>query len=265
MEEDRFPVLKAKDLDDSIMDDEDLMDDDPHRFRRARAGDHMMCPFQCDECHFINIYGMSSRADDPKDKLCLLGIRRAILDSFWARETATVDANRREARRFLFDASLMGIVHPYPKRGPFPVEDEWGVGPAAVLLMRSLEKGKNAEFVQYETIRKVRSHFSNFVHTIPGGIGDMFITSDNVVNGITHSATNTPWFKRFMKGCQSRMGDVCCPDRPLTMREALLCQSMLEEDWKTFEKDPIGRLKTALTGTLVTAGLGGGLRGEEII
>jgi hypothetical protein len=93
----------------------------------------------------------------------------------------------------------------------------------------------------------------------------MFITSDNVVNGITHSATNTPWFKRFMKGCHSRMGDVWCPDRPLTIREVLLCQSMLEEDWKTFEKDPIGRLKTALTGTLVTAGLGGGMRGEEII
>jgi hypothetical protein len=265
-EEDRFPVLRAKDLDDSIMEDVDLLDDDPHRFRRARAGDHMMCPFQCDECHFMNIHGTNSRADDPKDKLCLLGIRRAILDSFWARETATVDVNRREARIYTFDASLMGIVHPYPKRGPFPVDDEWGMGPATVLLLRSLAKGKNAEFVQYETIFKARSHFSNFVHTIPGGIGDMFITSDNMMNGITHSATNTPWFKRFMKGCHSRMGDVWCPDRPLTMWEALLCQSMLEEDWKTFEKDPTGRLKTALTaGVLVTSGLGGGMRGEEMV
>jgi hypothetical protein len=160
----------------------------------------------------------------------------------------------------------MGIVKPYPTRGPFPVEDDWGMGLAAVLLMRSLDKGKNSEFVQYETIRKVRSHFSNFIHTIPGGIGDMFITSDNVVNGISRSATNTPWFKRFVKGCHSRMGDGWCPDRPLTMREGLMCQGLLEDDWKTFEHDPIGRLKTAITGMLIGGvGLGGAMRGEEMV
>jgi hypothetical protein len=259
-------VLRAKDLDDSILDLDDLDDDDPDRFRVARDGDHLMCPFQCDECHFWNVHKVqSNEAGDPKDRLFLLAVRRAILDSFWARESATVEANAREARRYVFEASLMGIVRPYPVRGPFPMKDEWGMGPAAVLLMRSLDKGKNAEFVQYETIRKVRSHFSNFVHTIPGGIGDMFISSDNVVNGISKSATNTPWFKRFMKGCHSRMGDVWCPDRPLTMREGLVCQSMLEEDWKTFEKDQTGRLKTAITGMMITVGLGGGMRGEEMV
>jgi hypothetical protein len=56
-----------------------------------------------------------------------------------------------------------------------------------------------------------------------------------------------------------------CPDRPLTMGEALLCQEMLEDDWRTFEKDPVERLKTALTGLMITAGLGGGMRGEEIV
>jgi hypothetical protein len=94
-----------------------------------------------------NVHGMGSNAEDPKDRLCLLEFRRAILDSFWARETAMVDANRREAKRYLFDASLMGIVRPYPKWRLFIMEDEWGIGPATVLLMRSLEKGKNAEFV----------------------------------------------------------------------------------------------------------------------
>jgi hypothetical protein len=145
------------------------------------------------------------------------------------------------------------------------MKDEWGMMTAMILLLRSREKGKNAEFVQYETIRKVRSYYSNFIHTTPGGVGDMFITSDNMVSGISRSGTNTLWFRRFMKGCNSRMGDVWCPDRPLTMHEALLCQEMLEEDWKTFENDSVGRLKTALTGLMITAGLDGGMRGEEII
>jgi hypothetical protein len=61
------------------------------------------------------------------------------------------------------------------------------------------------------------------------------------------------------------MGDVWCPDRPLTMWEALACQRMLEDDWKVFENDPAGRLKTAVTGGMIVGGLVGGLRGEEII
>jgi hypothetical protein len=49
------------------------------------------------------------------------------------------------------------------------------------------------------------------------------------------------------------------------MREALLCQSLLEDDWKTFERDWAGRLKTAIPGMMVTIGLGGGMRGGEIV
>ena len=59
------------------------------------------------------------------------------------------------------------------------------------------------------------------------------------------------------------MGDVWCPDHPLTIHKALVCQKFLEDDWRIFEKDPTGRLKRALTGVLITSGLGGALRGEE--
>lgn len=92
----------------------------------------------------------------------------------------------------------------------------------------------------------------------------MFIASESNVLGMTRSPTNSLWFKRFMLGCHRRMGDVWCPDRPLTMREALAIQENLEKDWTTFEKDPEGRLKTAIAGVMITAGLGGGMRGEEL-
>ena len=45
-----FPVLEAKDLDDSML-ATDLAADDPERFKLARDGDHLMCPFKCDDCH----------------------------------------------------------------------------------------------------------------------------------------------------------------------------------------------------------------------
>ena len=142
--------------------------------------------------------------------------------------------------------------------------DDWGMGAATVMLLRSLNRGKNLFNVQFETIRKVRAHFSNFIHTTPGGMGDMFISGEGSVSGVTRSPTNTMWFKRFMQGCHRRMGDVWCPDRPIRMAEALACQKLLEQDWMTFERDAEARLRTALTGVLITSGLGGGLRGEEI-
>jgi hypothetical protein len=263
---DKFPVLKSKDLDDSILETEDLLDEVPDRFKIAREGDHLICPFQCDTCHFVNIHGTSPDPGRPQDRLRLLAIRRTILDSLWARETATVNATRREGARYMNEAMALGILRPYPMRGPFPLGDHWGVATACILVMRSLDKGRNAEFVQYETIRKVRSHFSNFIHTTPGGMGNMFMTSDNnIVNGIINSPTNTLWFKRFMKGCHNIMGDVWCPDRPLTMREALACQRILEDDWQVFENDPVRRLKTVVAGVTIVGGLGGGLRGQEII
>lgn len=246
------------------MEVKDLVDDDPDRFKTGRDGDHLMCPFQCELCHFVNINGALPSLAAKKDSLQLLGIRRAVLDACWARERSTVDSNRREGERYAAQAELMGMVRPYPPRGPFPIADDWGIGAAVILLLRSLAPGKNATNVQFETIRKTRSHVSNFIHTIPSGMGDMFITGEGAVSGVTNSPTNSLWFKRFMQGCHRRMGDVWCPDRPLTMGEALACQELLDDDWKTFAKDPVGRLKTALTGVLITAGLGGGMRGEEI-
>jgi hypothetical protein len=52
---DDFPVLQAVDLDESFMGAESLEEDDPNRFKCAWEGDHLMCPFQCDSCHFFNI------------------------------------------------------------------------------------------------------------------------------------------------------------------------------------------------------------------
>jgi hypothetical protein len=45
-ENDAFPVLEADDLDDSMLTAVDLALDNPERFKLARDGNHLMCPFQ---------------------------------------------------------------------------------------------------------------------------------------------------------------------------------------------------------------------------
>lgn len=86
--------------------------------------------------------------------------------------------NRREGQSHLSNWEAFGIDEPYPLRGPFPVFNQCGMMTACSLLLRSLDTGKNAEKIQYETMRKLRSHMSNFVHPTPGGLGATVVVDD---------------------------------------------------------------------------------------
>jgi hypothetical protein len=152
------------------------------------------------------------------DLLTMLCIRRAILDSLWARERSTVNSNRLEGVRYLGICRALGLEKDaYPPWGTFPVEDEWGMRVACAILIRSLDRGCNADTIQYETMRKLRSHLANFLHTCPGGIGSRFMGEEGVAGAVSNSPTNTEWFCRFMKGCHHPMGDAWMPDRPVTI------------------------------------------------
>ena len=64
---------------------------DELRYMVARDGDSMVCPFQCELCHFRNIQHRDPLPDEPRDDVLLATMRRANLDAFWARESGTVD------------------------------------------------------------------------------------------------------------------------------------------------------------------------------
>jgi len=262
---DKFPVLKASDLDDSMVDPDDFAEEeDESRFMEARDGDHLMTPFQCDDCHFCNARKRLP-INTEQDKLFQLCIRRALLDSLWSRERSTVSKNRNELRLYLEIAATLGNDSPLPPRGPFPVQDLDGIEVACNMLVRSLRPGQNAANVQYETIRKGRSAISNYVHASAGGTGDVAISmGDRGGSFVTASPTNSPWFRRFLVGCHRRMGDTWIPDRALTIDEVLAAQAVCEDDWQSHCAQPDFLLDIALTGVLITTVFGAGLRGEEV-
>lgn len=265
-ERDKFPVLSAKDIDDSLVDDSDMVDEDPMRFKEGRDGDHLLCTFQCDWCHFQNLKRRDVLEANRFDELTMLCIRRGILDSFWGRERSTVYSNWREGVRYLGYCKSMGIEEEaYPRRGPFPVRDTAGMKIACAILLRSMEPGRNSSTVQYETMRKLRSHLSNFAHTCPGGVGASFMSEEGGAGMISNSPTNAEWFRRFMKGCHRRMGDVWMPDRPITIHELKAVLEFMEADWVTFEGDVQGQYNTAMTACMFVAGFFAALRGEELV
>jgi hypothetical protein len=68
-----FPIKRAMDPDgEGIVDEKDV-----GRFLKARAGDHFMCQFQCDLCHFRNIQRRNPVVGNIKDSLSLRCIWRA--------------------------------------------------------------------------------------------------------------------------------------------------------------------------------------------
>jgi hypothetical protein len=219
---DDFPVFNQETEAEDLVSDDKMEDEDPKRFKEARDGDHLMTPFQCDLCHFENCKRRRPIPDNTQDEVALLGIRRANLDALWSRERSTVRSNRLQGKHWISASESAGWSDlALPKRGPFPVEDTFGMQAAVNMLLRSRDVGINSKNIQYETMRKLRSFLSNFVHTTYGGHGDTFMSEDGGGGTISMLPTNSPWFKRFMRGVHKRMGDVWIPDRALMKRELM--------------------------------------------
>ncbi|KAL7556103.1 hypothetical protein ACA910_008072 [Epithemia clementina (nom. ined.)] len=166
-------------------------------YQCARPGDHLMTPYQCELCHFWNIFYRDPDEGSAEDKWVTLCIIQANLDAFWSRQPSTVGNSLHEMKRVMNIANLMRLDEPLAAywRGPFPLKDTFGMTPAIVSLQRSLDRGKNAKTIQWDTMRGVRSAMSNFMHTTPGGIGGFTMSDAKKSTHVTHSAMNTMWFK----------------------------------------------------------------------
>jgi hypothetical protein len=71
-------------------------------------------------------------------------------------------ATRREGKHVRTAAATFGVNHQWDRvTGPYPVEDTWGMFEAACILLRSLDPGRNSKFIQHDTMRKLRGHFSS--------------------------------------------------------------------------------------------------------
>jgi hypothetical protein len=248
-----------------LIDEAFLEEEDPKRFQEGREGDHLMCPYQYKECHFINIKGCLHEKNNAVDNLLLSCMRRENFDAFWSRKQSTVYSNMLEGRRFLANQKLLGIASAsLPPRSLFPRKDIMGMGVAVGFLLWPLDKGQNANTIQYETVRKVRLFFSNYAHACVGGMGASFTSNDGPGGRVSNSPTNHLWFQRFTQGFYRRMGDLWLPNRAVNRHELIACFEILEERWELFEKDVIGRDMVSSTACILIAGYHRGLWGEEI-
>jgi hypothetical protein len=62
-------------------------------FKIARAGDHLMTPFQCELCHFHNIFKREPETYSLEDIESIEFLHRCCKDTLWSHETSVVENN----------------------------------------------------------------------------------------------------------------------------------------------------------------------------
>ncbi|KAL7559583.1 hypothetical protein ACA910_006989 [Epithemia clementina (nom. ined.)] len=172
-----------------------------------------------------------------------------------------VKRSMRQAREMRIDFPLQAFA-----RGPFPIRYTFGMALAIMSLRRSLDRERNSNTIQWDTMRGVRSAISNFIHSTPNGTDGATMTDGKKQSFITRSSTNSRWFKRFMDGTHEWMGDVKVQDMALTIDVLIGLQELLEECWRQAQGDNNRNLlfEIATVGAVVTTGFSSALRGEEL-
>jgi len=248
-----------------LIDDEGMVieERDESRFLKARAGDMLMLPFQCDLCHFRNIMMREPSEMSPEDMEILEYIRRATLDAVWSREPSTVKKNMQGLLRAERTMDRLRLPDVSPSLGPFPLSDIHGMLPAIAVLDRSLDKGLYEEHVQWETFRKQRSSITNVYQASVMGLQDVVGAFERNRCWISRVPTHTFWFTRFMEGLHKRVGEVVKPKWPVPIEVMKEIDEMLNKLWE--EAEPHKRKKIAEMGLWFLGGFCTGLRGEEML
>jgi ribosomal protein S10 len=144
--------------------------------------------------------------------------------------------------------------------GPHPLADTFGMGAAVIMLQQSLAPGKYDKCMQFASVRKFRSAFSNVYHVTAEGQEAMVLAKDVRKMTVTKCPTYGEFFERFMRGMHKRMGEITRPDRAISLDIMLELQRMLEMEWLNHDND----LAVAMEASFYLVAFCCALRGEEV-
>ena len=236
----------------------------------ARNGDWLIAPFQCDQCHFINIYKRVPLEESEHDKLILLFIRRANLDMFWSRTGLTVASNLRSIKEILKFSRELNLPVSLSVLGPWPVTDICGMNLAIIELRKS--QGKNrpnaicTTHLQYDTVRRLRGAVSSVSDAAFQG-NSTSLTMKSFKGDVSHlhiSVTHTRFFERFSHGMKVRMGQRTRRNFPIKSLMVNAILDRLKSNINLLDPTDQGRRRLlVLTGAFTALLFGGSLRGNE--
>ena len=240
---------------------------DEGRFCYARDGDMWNVPFQCDWCWLVNLKKREAIESDPQDIRLLGYVRRMNLDIMWSKEPSTVKNVLYQLKKGARLSEELGLPPVILPRGPWEVGDSIGCQLALQILKASQLPGRNSSgYQQFETIRKLRSGFSNAFETGPMGLngGNMAFKAERGRVYSLHSCpTESIFFISFMSGLLSRMGRLVFQDVGIDNVQMHGLIGLLNEIITDSEATWEDKRKAVMSGTYFLLCYGCSLRGNE--
>ena len=196
----------------------------------------MGVPFECDLCSFRNVVGRDPDVTDARDEFTLTAIRRVLLllDVMWAREPDTVASNWSRSKRD-FNMAVSNLSRDYhtilPVLGNPLVGDRVGLGKALTMVLASQRPGKNAAYVQFDTIRKSQTWYANAYDAGENFSCETVVGLDQKKQYVSTGYTFGKWFSHFMRGTHLRMGMVRRQNEALSLKLVIGICAEAENLW----------------------------------
>jgi predicted Zn-ribbon and HTH transcriptional regulator len=237
------------------------------RFLNARKGDLLCAPFQCDHCWYANIQHREANDWYPSDARQLAYIRRVNLDIFWSREPSTVASTHNTITRARKCSEDLGLEPIKIHLGPWPVADTCGFQVAIEMLKHSQGQGKNdASYIQYDSIRKARSAYSNVFEGGPVRCLDnrKLKTEKGQMLSFVSGPTDSKLFSMFMMGCEKRMGRFVKQDVGISLPVLQEMLNLYDEELKNVNVSLDRKRSVIVCAAAFVILWAGALRGGEV-
>ena len=235
-------------------------------FLKARNGDSLICPFECDYCGFERLTARSPDLSLDQDKTLMMCIRQANLDAFWSRRPGTVSKSRLGFLYHRKTSELLGFI-PFPFAQPMPKDCNYGLEYAVTMLWKSLDKGRHEERVKFATIRSIRTMASNVEIVFNAAQKSRsLVQSGRSVRLESSLPADSEWLKRFLNGMRFRIGERLRQDLALTPEIIVEVLSICEEQWTLAQEGGFHDLAKAEVeiACFFILSYAGGLRGFEV-
>jgi len=132
------------------------------------------------------------------------------------------------------------------------------------MLAKSLEPGRYKNHSQFETMRKLRSAYSNLFHaSATGSVSLLTLGRDSAKTFLSSCPSHSLWFERFAKGCLRRMGQEVRQDLAISVKVLLALLDLLEGEWLV-DTSAHGRETKVFIGAYSVIAFGGSFRGSEV-
>ena len=155
-----------------------------------------------------------------------------MLDAFWSRASSTVQNSFRLVNKQLKLSRQLGMGGPYEQQGHLPSHDHCGYEVAVSMVLYSKGEGKyHKSHLQFDTVRKLRSVYSNFIRSSVQGNQQAIAlgTSLGKYQRLCDDSCASFWFERFIEGMKRRMGQDWRPNKAFS-------QPILSEIFKRLER-----------------------------